>query len=312
MNKLRMGVLALIALVPVSVAADVTAGDLPDNTVWYFHADLEALRTGEASSQVYAWFDKEVGDEVREEVGIDISAEVDTVTAFANDTDGTIIVVEGPMSKATTDKILALAAQEGPVDPREYDGETYYFFGDEDDIDDNGREPFEDLEDAVFVSFAVDGKALITGTEAQMRDLLDNNGEVTGAGSHSGALLVLSANKTLVQAGLNTQGVIDSDDYDNDDDWESNIMRNTREAALLMADEDGNIAVEAQLVSVDPKMAEAIGGIVSGLIGLQAFNSELGPDIQNLIRSTQVEVDNNVLKISTVIDPDLMVSILDD
>lgn len=312
MSNWRYGLLALIALIPLSATADVQVGDLPDNTVWYFHADLETMRSGEGSSQVYAWFEEEVAEEVREEVGIDITAEVNSITAFASNTDGSIVVVEGPMTKATTDKILALAAQEGPVDPREYEGDTYYFFGDEDDIDDNADEMLEDLEDALFVSFAVSGKALIAGTEAQMHDLLDNNGEITGAGSHDGALLVLSANKALVQAGLNTQGVVDEDDYDDDDDWESNIMKNTREAALLMADEDGQIAIEAQLVSTDPKMAEAIGGIVNGLIGLQAFNSELGPEFQNLIRVTQVEVVENVLTISTVLAPELMVSILED
>ncbi|MGI9261559.1 MAG: hypothetical protein ACR2QR_05975 [Woeseiaceae bacterium] len=306
---LRSGLLALVALIPFSATADVQVGDLPDDTVWYFHADLESMRTGEGSSQIYAWFEEEVADDVREDVGIDITAEVESVTAFGNIADGSIVIVSGPMTKATTDKILAIAAQEGPVDPREHQGETYYFFGDEDDIDDNGDELLEDLEDAVFVSFAVSGKALITGTEAQMHDLLDSDGEVTGAGSHDGALLVLSANQSLVQAGFNTEGMVD---YDDDDGWESNIMSNTREAAMLMADEDGRIAIEAQLVSTDPKMAEAIGGIVNGLIGLQAFNSDLGTEFQNLIRATKVEVNENVLRISTVLDPELMVSILND
>jgi hypothetical protein len=59
-------------------------------------------------------------------------------------------------------------------------------------------------------------------------------------------------------------------------------------------------------------MAEAIGGIVNGLIALQAFNSELGPEVQRLVQSTQIEVRDNVLSISTVIDPSLMVTILDD
>ena len=81
---------------------------------------------------------------------------------------------------------------------------------------------------------------------------------------------------------------------------------------LLVADESGQLAVEAQLVSTDPRMAESIAGIVNGLIGLQAFNSELSADIQNLIRATKVEVEENVLKISTVFDPNLMVSILED
>ncbi|MGI9204643.1 MAG: hypothetical protein ACR2Q3_11560, partial [Woeseiaceae bacterium] len=87
--------------------------------------------------------------------------------------------------------------------------------------------------------------------------------------------------------------------------------RNTEQAALLVSDASGMIAVEAQLVSTDPKMAQAIGGIINGLIGLQAFNSELGPEIQGLIRNTRVEVNDKMLSINTVIDPDLVVSVLD-
>jgi hypothetical protein len=309
MSFLRTGLLALATLFSLAVHADVEVGDLPEGTIWYLHADLEAMRTSEAGSKIYDWFDDEVVVEVKEEVGIDIGEEVDSLTAFADTEDGTVIIVEGAMTKETQNKILALAAKEGPVDPREYKNSTYYFFGDEDDIDDNGDEPFEDLEDAVFVSFAVSGKALVTGTEEQMRALLDNDGEVSGSGSHDGALLVLSANKSLVQAGMQTDGMIDSDD---DDDWESNIVRNTEQAALLLADEDGQIAIEAQLVSTDPKMAEAIGGIVNGLIALQAFNSELGPDIQSLIRNTRIDVVDNILSINMVINPDLIVSVLDD
>ncbi len=309
MSKMIPGGLALLCLLPLTAGAQVSAGDLPDNTVWYLHADLEAMRESDGGSPVWDWFDGEVVVEVREEVGIDIGEEVDRITAFADNSDGTVIVVEGPMSKDSRDKFLALAAQEGPVDPREYDNKAYYFFGDEDDIDNGSDEPFEDLEDALFLSFAVDGKALITGTEAQMRDLLDNNGRISGSGSHDGALLVLSANKTLVQAGMQKDGMIDADD---DDDWESKIVNNTEQGALLLADESGQLALQAQLVSTDPKMAEAIGGIVNGLIALQAFNSELEPEMLSLIQNTKVTVDANNLSINMVIDPNLLVSVLDD
>jgi hypothetical protein len=308
MKKLHLGLLSLMALFPLATNADISAGDLPTNTVWYLHADLDAMRNSEGGSKVYQWFEGEVVVEVKEEVGIDINKEVNSITAFANSDDGTVIIVNGPMTRETQEKLLALAAQQGPVDPREYKGQDYYFFGDEDDIDDNGDDPFEDLEDAVFVSFAVKGKALVSGTEAQMRSLLDNKGEIKGSGSHNGALLVLSANKTFVQAGLQTDGLSGGDG----DDWESNIVRNTKEAALLMADESGQIAIEAQLVSTDPKMAEAIGGIVNGLIALQAFNSELGPELQSLIRNTRVKVAENILSINMVIDPNLIVSVLDE
>ena len=309
MSKMIPGGLALLCLLPLTAGAQVSAGDLPDNTVWYLHADLEAMRESDGGSPVWDWFDGEVVVEVREEVGIDIGEEVDRITAFADNSDGTVIVVEGPMSKDSRDKLLALAAQEGPVDPREYGNKEYFFFGDEDEIDNGSDEPFEDLEDALFLSFAVDGKALITGTEAQMRDLLDNNGRISGSGSHDGALLVLSANKTLVQAGMQKDGMTEADD---DDDWESKIVNNTEQGALLLADESGQLALQAQLVSTDPKMAEAIGGIVNGLIALQAFNSELEPEMLSLIQNTKVTVDANNLSINMVIDPNLLVSVLDD
>lgn len=309
MSKLRLGLLALTALIPVGANADVKVGDLPENTVWYLHADLDAMRSSDAGSTVYQWFEGEVVMEVKEEVGIDISEEVDSITAFSDSDDGTIVIVNGPMTESTHEKLLALAADKGPVDPREFDGKTYYFFGDEDDIADNEDEFFEDLKDAVFVSFAIDDKVLVTGTDQQMHALLENNGEVSGTGSSDGALLILSANKTLVQAGLQPDGVVDAGD---DDDWESNIVRNTEQAALLMADESGQLAIEAQLVSTDPKMAEAIGGIVNGLIALQAFNSELGPELQSLIRNTRIDVTENILSINMVIDPELVVTVLDD
>jgi hypothetical protein len=309
MSKIGICLVALTGFVPLAADAQVSSGDLPDDTVWYLHADLQAMQTTNGGKPIWVWFDSEVGDDVREDVGIDLSEEIHAVTAFANNSDGTIIIVDGPMTKASRDKFLALAATEGPVDPREYDGKTYYFFGDEDDIDDYADEPFEDLEDALFLSFAIEGKALVTGTEEQMRELLDNKGRVAGRGSHDGALLVLSANKTLVQAGMQKDGLLENGD---DDDWDSRIIRNTEQGALLLADESGQLALQAQLVSTDPKMAEAIGGIVNGLIALQAFNTELGPEIQSLIQNTRVEVSGKNLSINMVIDPNLVVTVLDD
>jgi hypothetical protein len=59
-------------------------------------------------------------------------------------------------------------------------------------------------------------------------------------------------------------------------------------------------------------MAQAIGGIINGLISLQAFNSDLDPEIQELIRNTRVEVVDNTLSINTVIDPDTVLTVLMD
>jgi len=308
MMKLRLGALALMASLPLMAAADISVGDLPENAFWYMHADLGAMRDSSGGQKLYAWFEDEVGAEVREETGIDVSAEVNSVTAFANREGGTVILVQGPISKETRDKLMAIAASEGPVDPREHRGKTYYYFGDLDDEGRDSQEPFEDLEDSTYVSFAVDGMAIITAREALMRELLENGGKISRPAGGDGAMLILSANKTLVQAGMQPGSL----GHDGDDDWESNIVRNTEQAALLVADESGMLAIQAQLVSTDPKMAEAIGGIVNGLIGLQALNGDLDPKLQSLSRNTKVKVRDRVLEISTVLDPDVVVDVLEN
>jgi len=315
MINLRTVLATLIVSLPATaLAAEITVDGLPDDTVWYMHADLEAMRSSDSGSPIYEWFEGEVVVEINEELGIDLSAELDSVTAFADSSNGAIIVVQGPISKETQDKMLALAVLESTVDTRTHNGKEYYFVGDESEEGDesdsrrHGNDRFDNFGDVAYSSFAIDGKAIITSNEDQLKELLDNGGKIAGSGSHDGALFVMSADTSFVQAGLRTDALSDADD----DDWNSNIIRNTKQAALLISDSAGMIAVEAKLVSTDAKMAEAIGGIVNGLIALQAFNSELGPEIQSLIRMTEVEVNDSTLSISTVIDPGLVVTVLND
>lgn len=309
MTNLRLALVPLLFTLPITAsAAEITVGGLPDNTVWYMHADLEAMRNSESGSRIYKWFEGEVVVEINDELGIDLNKEVDSITAFSDSGNGTVMIIEGPISEETQEKMLKLAHDEATVDTRSYKGMEYYYIGDGAENRSHDDDPFEDLEDASYSSFAIKGKAIVAASEEQMKALLDNGGKIAGSGSHDGALFVISADKSFVQAGMRT----DAMSGDDDGDWESNIVRNTKQAALLVSDSSGMIAIEAKLVSTDPKMAEAIGGIVNGLIALQAFNSELGPEMQSLIRNTKVEVNAAILSINTVIDPDLVVSILDD
>ncbi len=310
MSASRFFFLLLLLSFPLHAGAAVTTGDLPGDTIWYMYADLAAMRTTESGSKIYVWFEDEIAADVSEEIGIDLSTEVNSITAYSNATSGTAVVVEGPLTKESQERLLAMGTvqAEGDIDLLEYKGMTYFHVGDEEDEGKRGNEPFDDLEDSAWFSFAVDGKAILASTERQLQALLDSGGRVAGAGSHDGALFVLSADKTFVQAGMQADNMA----LEDDDDWESNILRNTQQAALLIADKDGMIAIEAQLVSTDPKMAQAIGGIANGLISLQAFNSELDPEIQDLIRNTRVEVTDSTLSISTVIDPDIIAAVLSD
>jgi transcriptional regulator with XRE-family HTH domain len=291
-------------LLSANANAAVSGQDLPDGTIWYLHADLATMRTTDSGRELYRWLEGEVIAEVREEIGIDLNEEADRITAFSTEGQGTVIIVEGQVRKESKDKLLALAQLEAPLDIREYKGSTYYFAGEEE------REvtstDLDDLEESAYFTFDIKDKVIVASSEEQLKALMDSKGRVAGAGKHKGALFVMTAEKEFVQAGMRT-----GEFADDDGDWDSNILRNTEQAALLVSDVDGKISIEAQLVSTDPKMAESIASIVSGLISLQAFNSGLDSQIAQVLQATKVRVLDNVLSVSTVLEPAMVLSVID-
>ncbi len=303
MPVLRVIFFLLLFCAPLVANPGVTGADFPGNTLWYAHADLEQMRSAASCKDLYNWLDGEVFIEIYEEIGIDVGKETDRVTAYADSEHGSVIIVEGSISQETKDKVLALAALGNDLNLLKSGGKDYYQFGDTDE--DSGTD-LDALEDGGFFSFDIKDKVIVTSTEGQMKTLLDRNGKLAGMGNHSNALFVLTADKSLVQAGLRT------DELDDDDDWDSNILRNTEQVALLIADSNGFIAIEAHLVTSEPGMAQSISSIVNGLIALQAFNDDLPPEIVSLLQSTKIEVKGSTLSINTVIDPAQIIAILDD
>jgi hypothetical protein len=307
MPVIRLFFFLLLFCVPLTAYTGVTAGDFPGTAVWYAHADLEEMRSSSSGKGLYQWLNGEIFIEIHDEIGIDVGKETNRVTAFADAKRGAVIIVEGPVSQETRDKVLAIAAMETKLDMLNAGGKNYYQFGDGNGDSTNARIHIDTLEDGGYFSFDIKDKVIVTSTEEQMKALLESNGKVAGMANHSNALFVLTADRSLVQAGLRTDELADDDG-----DWDSNILRNTEQVALLIADHDGRIAVEAQLVAREPAMAQSIGGIVNGLISLQAFNAELDPEILSLIQNTKVDVKDSTLSIKTVIDPTMIKTILDD
>lgn len=301
MNKILL--ILLIAL-PATASADLD--NLPGDTVWYLHADLAGMRNTESGRQLYDWVNGEVFVELNDEIGIDVSKEVDRITAFSADDAGVVVVVEGPVTKTTQDKLLALVTLKSAFDTRKFGDQVYYFAGDEDAQPDH-NDPMGDLDEAAYFSFSVDNRMLITSSEEQMQELLQRNGRITGSGTHAGALFVLTADRSFMQAGMRAERFVDDDD-----DWNSNILRNTEQVSLLVADSNGMLAVEALLKSRDAAMAQSIGNVINGLIGLQAFNGDLDQDLRGLIANTQVSVRDAELTLRTVFDPAMVVRMLDD
>lgn len=308
MSPVRIALLLLVLALSAPSRADVDASNLPGDAVWYFHADLQQMRSVTSGSHLYEWLDGEVFVDINEDIGIDLNEEVNSVTAFSDDALGTVIVVEGPITDTTRDKILALAAADSKLDTESYNGKTYYHVGRdrEDDSGDRNRS-FDDLEDSAYFSFELEDKVIVASDRRQIESLLDSGGRIAGSGSHDGSLFVLTADKEFVQAGMKTAALADDDE-----DWDSNILRNTERAALLVSDRNGLIAVEAQLVSREPSIAQSLGAIINGLISLQAFNSDLDPEIRSLVENTTVDIEGNVLSINTVFDPEFMIKAIDD
>lgn len=305
--SLRTALLLFALALPAPSRAAVEASDFPGNAVWYFHADLAQMRSVQSGSRLYEWLNGEVFDDIREDTGIDLHSEVDSVTAFSDADLGTVVVVDGPVTKESRDKILALAAADARLDTESYDGNTYYHVAGTGEAPGSGNGSLDDLARSAYFSFAVKDKVIVASDRKQIESLLDNGGRIAGSGSHKGSLFVLTADKEFVQAGMKTAAFADDED-----DWDSNILRNTERAALLVSDLDGLIAVEAQLVARDPSISQSLGGIINGLISLQAFNSDLDPELRRFIENTTVDIKDNVLAINAVFDPEIVVRIIGD
>ena len=307
MRHLRYLVIALFFVLPVAALSAIGKGDLPDTSKWYFHADFKEMRSSEGGRHLYDWLQDEVFEEVRDEAGVDLDKEADYLTAFATKEEGLVVVIDGNISQESEDKLLAMGAVSGGMNKLSSGGKDFYFVRDDDDHDhDRGNNhDIDSFDDGAYFSFAIDNKLLVTSTQERMESLLAENGKVSGVKTEKGALFILSAERNLVQAGAR------AGDFGDDIGWDSNILRNTEQAALLVADRAGKIAIEAQLVTTEKEMADSLASIVRGLISLQVFNDDMDPDIAEFLQNTSVEVEDNKLTVKVALDAEDVVAAID-
>ncbi len=312
MRYLKILIVGLLLVAPGLAAAD--SEDIPGSAVWYFHLDLAEMRAEGPGKGIYGWLQDEAFTDVKEDAGVDLDKELDSLTAFSLEGEGPVILFEGDISQETKDKIMTFVAADGDLNPQKASGKTYYHFeGTEDGesidyVDGDIDIELESLEEEAWVSLALKNKVLITGSEEQMHAMLANNGKIAGSRSHDGALLVLTAEKTMLQAGMNSGAIGD----DGDSDWDSNILRNTEQVAFLMAAAANKLALEAKLITTEPEMAESLASVVRGLISLMAFNDEMDAEAVAMLQGTKVEADGNSLSISLAIDPDLVLKTISE
>ena len=314
MRALRYLVIGLLLLgMPAALLADVTS--LPGDAKWYFHADFDKMRSTEAGRHLYGWLDEEVFDEIREDAGVDLGDEADTLTAFSVAEDRIVVVIDGRISQETEDKILAMAAESGSLDKLGSGKSVYYHVKDngtpdtaaeteEQGDDDNVNIEVDGFEDGAYLTFAVKNKLIVASNREDIEALIANKGRIDAGDQPRGTLFMLSAERSLMQAG------VQAGELGDEIGWDSNILRNTEQAALLIADEDGMLSVEAQLVATEKEMVDSLANIVRGLISLQIFNDELDPDFAEVLQKTTVSVDGTTLVVKVILDPQKVVEAL--
>jgi len=313
MRKLKLLIVGLLLAVPGLATADL--GDIPGGTTWYLHVDFDQMRSESAGKGVYAWMVDEIFDDVKEDAGVDLENELDSLTGFSVEGQGPIFLFEGNVSQTSKDRLMALIAAEGNLSPLKSSGKSYYRFTDGGDDSagfgsDNIEIQFDELENESWISMALENKVLVTATEEQMKAMLKKGGKISGSRGHNGALLVLTADKPLVQAGMNSVAL--GEESDGESGWESNILRNTEQVAFLVAAAANKLAIEAKLITSEPDMATSLASVARGLISLMSFSDDMDADIVALVQGTRIEADGRNLIISLAVDPEMIVSTLRD
>jgi len=306
----RLLIIGLLLMMPGFASAAVAPDSVPATSTWYFHADFEEMRTSDAGKHLYGWLQREVFEDVHDDAGIDLDKEADRITAFSDEESGAVVLLEGNISQESKDKLLAVAAGAESLETFEHKGKTFYFAeGEGHDHDgDNGDIEINSFENGVYFTFALKDRLLATSTREKMEALLVSDGKLPRRKTTNGTLIVISAEKSLIQAGMKADQV----DDDGEGGWQSNILRNTEQVAVLVADVAGKIAVETQLIAKKPEMAESLASIVRGLISLTMFSDDMDPDISEFLQGTSVDVDGSKLKISVAVDPEMLIAALDD
>jgi hypothetical protein len=301
MRLRQLLLLLLFACLPATLVAELADGDLPAAR-WYAQVDLVAMRHGAAGKQLYAWLERDVFDALRTKLGFDAGKEADMVTALATPEGAIMIVVDGDFSQMTRDRVIALVSVGSENIALEYDGSPYYFIAGDVTADDGKPAAFDA---GAYLSLALDRKLLVTSTQQQMQKLIEGKGRIPGDYASGASLRVLSAQQNLVQAGMSAAG------FSEDLGWDSGLLNNTRQIALLVAEAAGKIAVEGQLLTTEENVAISLASIVRGLISLQMFNADLDPQLSILLQSTSVSVDGATLILRLALDPAALIDALE-
>lgn len=307
-NKLKSLVLMAVlgSMTVISQAAALTDVDIPSDSNWYVHVNLELIRTSGVGRQFMMETFNEAMDDIEEELGIDVREKIEGVTVFggqlpgSGDTikDGAVVlhgVIDDPTRQGLLDK---LEAEGAVINEFTESGQDYYTIQKDGallDGETSGVELEGDLEELLF-SFGPT-QLLVTKSHALMQGFLSAGGYLNGTDQvRSDALLILQADRALLQGGANTSAEIG-------EDWDSSVLKNVDSVALLVAEEQGGLLINAHLLATSAEVALSVRNIVEGMVALKAL-SDTETVVGDVLRNVRFENDGAILKMSVVVAAD--------
>ncbi len=318
-NRIRVySVLLITGLVCViAQAASLSSSDLPTGSNWYVHVNLDLIQNSEVGRQLMLGTVDEALEDIQQELNVDLRNEIEGVTVFGGTMpvhgspvrDGAVIL-HGPISMETQTALLTALERKGADVTTSFQDSLAYYTVTHDDgtmtyTDEDGqlRDTSWGHHEALYFSFGA-GQALITQNQQMMQTFLDAGGYLGGFESvDSDALLVLQADRALLQGGANTSVEIG-------DDWDSSILKNVDAVALVIAEDHGGLQISAQLTAISPEVAMSVRNIAEGLVALKALDESEGA-IGEVLRQVRFQNDGAVLHMDVSVAADQIEALKD-
>ena len=135
---------------------------------------------------------------------------------------------------------------------------------------------------------------------------LEANGHLSGLKSADpNAMVVLQADRAMLQGGLNTAMDMGHSN------WDSSILSNVDSIAVVLADEMGAASVHAEVQAKSPEIAESVLNIVQGLIALRALDVAGEPVLSELLRAVNIETDGAMILFDVYLEESLIEQLRD-
>ena len=318
-NRVRILSVLLIAGLTCAIAqaASLDSSELPADSNWYVHINLDLVRNSDVGRQFVLETMDEALEEIQRELNIDIENDIDGITIFGGNlpvkgdglNDGAVILHGVISEEARADLVPALEQKGANISTDFVNGLAYYTIENDDDgisYETEGgevREVHWDDRELIYFSFG-NSQTLITSSLELMQTFLAASGYLGGFERvDSEALLVLQADRALLQGGANTSVEIDAD-------WDSSVLKNVDSVAVVVAEDQGGVQIDAQLTANSAEVAMSVRNIVEGLVALKALSDSEGA-IGDVLRNVQFQNEGSILNVSVPVSAEQIESLKD-